>query len=162
DGLFERSSGIYIWKNGGYVRCKRLALSESLRGVPDTGPIAMHNLAVRMREQQVEYDIRHDENPRIVRAGGMNSLKDVHIWNDGLGLIFPMDELKWEAAGDTYDLAVSNGEFDGRQVKVLSVALKNLPDALLARYYIDLGRSGQVVRVNRYSSGKALSGWLNV
>ena len=47
DGLFERASGVYIWKAGGDIRVESLVASETLREMPDIGAVAWHGAAMR-------------------------------------------------------------------------------------------------------------------
>ena len=162
DGLFETSSGTSIWKRGGYVRLESLVRCEGLEGSPGVGQVARHSLAVWFQEKRAEYDVLHDEDPRGVRGGGTRNLKDGHIWSEGLGKIFLIDEIKWYAADDRFELSVADGDLDGRSLRVLSVAFKGQPGTILSKYYIDLRRSGQVVRATHHSEGNALAGRLDI
>jgi hypothetical protein len=153
DGLYETISGTYIWQKGGDVRC------ESLHRAALDGQISRHTLAVRARDHQATlvYSMGHPrEVPNISKPTGQQ------IMREGLGEIFLIDFIKWMAADDGQELSVSDGAFEGRPAKVLSMALKGLPNSLMAEYYIDLRRNGHVVRIQWYTKGKVLSGWFDI
>jgi hypothetical protein len=155
DGLFEKWSGIYLWKRGGFVR------SESLSGLPSYGMYSRHSVSARIPEKIAEYEIRPDDDPRTVISAGIKKLKDVHIWDEGLGHLFLIDKMKWQAANDGFELSVADGALEGHPLKIVNVRLKGLKDMLVGRYFVDLRRSGQVVRVQHYISN-SLSGWLDI
>ena len=121
--------------------------------------LSRHTLAVRARDHQSTLisSMGHPrEVPNISKPAGQQ------IRSEGLGEIFLIDFIKWVAADDNQELSVSDGEFEGRSVKVLSQALKGLPDSIMTEYYIDLRRNGHVVRIQWYTKGKVPSGWFDI
>ncbi len=155
DGLFETFSGVFIWKSGGDVH------NEVLNRRAVDNRIARESVVVRTRQQQAEEYTRFDDAP--LGYAVIKKPKEVKLsQHNSLASIFLTDEIKREVASDTHQTSVSDAEIDGRPLKVLSVALKNVPNSLLGRYWIDLHRSGQVVRSEGYQSGKVVSGRLDI
>jgi hypothetical protein len=148
DGLYESYSGIFIWKQGGDIR------SESLHRRASDGEIARESLVVRMREHQAEQYHRLNDQP--LGFSVVQNPKDVNIALSNPASIFLIDRIKQDVADDTLECSVSDDQIDERPLKVLSVALKGVADSLLYRYWVDLKRSGQVVRREAYMPGKIM------
>ncbi len=152
-GLYETFSGTYIWQTRGDVR------SESLHRTAVNGQISRHTLAARARDRQATEVISQGhprEVPNISKPTGRQ------IASAGWGQIFLIDLIKWMAADEGRELSVSDGEFQGRPVKVLSVANKGVPNSVMADYYIDLRRTGHVVRIQSYVKENVLSSWFDI
>jgi hypothetical protein len=81
---------------------------------------------------------------------------------EDLGCIFLIDKIKRDVADPSLDPSVYDDEIEGRPFKVLNIALKDVPGSLIARYWIDLRRSGHAVRVESYLPGRVMIGRLNI
>jgi hypothetical protein len=159
DGLHETFSGLFIWKRGGDAHCDSLIRTEI------DASLRRQTLVVRMGEQRAEMHQRYNDggigNADIDTPSRINSSR-----SDCLGSIFLIDTIKRFAFDDVnYMPSVTDGEIDGRPMKVLSIALKGVPDDpdfLLGRYWIDLRRNGHVVRTEGYQSGSEMVGRLDI
>ena len=155
DGLHETFSGIFIWKTGGDTH------SESLhRRAPD-GQITRESLVVRMRERQAERYSRLDDGP-----SGVALIEDPSEVNSSdyncLGSIFLIDQNKRDTSDRDLEASLGDEQIEGRPLKVLSIRLKNAPDWILRRYWIDLRRSGHVVREQGYLNSGAVEFRLDI
>jgi hypothetical protein len=154
DGLHESFSGMFIWKKGGNIHI------ESLHRRATDNQVDRRSVVVRMRQEQAEEYRRL--NDAAFGSAIIKRPKDVRTDLIGSpGSIFLFDRLKQIAADDTLECSVSEDQSDGRPLEVLKVAFKGVPDSLFSRYWIDLRRSGHVVRVESYS-GKVMSGRLDI
>jgi hypothetical protein len=155
DGLYETFSGVFIWKRGGDTH------SDSLHRREVDASVTRQTLVVRMGEQRAELHQRFNDNsignasidsPRRINSGQSNCL----------GSIFLIDQIKREATDEGMEPSVTDVELEGRPMKVLSIALKGVPDSLIGRYWIDLRRNGHAVRVEGYQSGSDMVSRLDV
>ena len=80
-----------------------------------------------------------------------------------MGHIFLIAAMKRDVANDQMEASIEDDQIDGRRLKVLRLALR-LPSGsrLVKRYWIDLERSGQIVRVETYDGGKTLGSRLDI
>jgi len=146
DGLQESFSGVFIWKRGGDTH------SESLHRRAADGVIARESLVVRMREHQAEQYHRLNDAP--LGYAVIKNPTEVNAWlGTPLGRIFLIDKIKQDAADEGLELSVSDGQIEGRALKVLRVAFKGVPNSLVMRYWIDLRRNGHVLRQESYFPG---------
>ena len=67
-----------------------------------------------------------------------------------MGTIFLIDKIKREVTDPAIDPSVSDDQIDGHPLKVLTIAIRGVPDSLLCRYWIDLHRNGHTVRHEVY------------
>ena len=149
DGLYEQFSGIFVWRQGGDT------YSDSMhrRGADDV--IGRQTVVVRMSEQRAE---RHDRaNDASVGSATIKTPSEVNSWVIGsLGRIFLIDKLKRDIAEDRFDMTVGDDRIDDRPLKTLDVAVKNVPNSRMMRYWIDLRRNGHVVKAENYMNGKVM------
>lgn len=147
-------SGLFIWKQGGDIR------SEVLHQAPD-GTIRRDTLIARARKGEAEFSSRLGDAP--TGPALISRLEDVDTATASvLGQIFLIEQLKRLAGDERRTLSVSDGELDGRSVKILDVGLRDIPNRITGRYWIDLSRSGQVVQAEGYAMDGAISGRLKV
>jgi hypothetical protein len=143
DGLFETFSGVFIWKRGGDTH------SDILLRKGGDGTLARESLVVRVREKQAEWYHRLNDAP--LGYSVIEDPKKTNSWRSNcLGWIFLIDKIKRDVADESTDPSVSDDQIDGRPLKVLNIALKNVPDSLIYRCWIDLRRNGHVVRRETY------------
>jgi hypothetical protein len=155
DGLDDSFSGIFIWKKGGDTRSDVL----HRRGSDDL--IARETLVVRMREQQAEKYYRLNDAP--LGYAVIENPKKANSWSSAsLGFIFLIDKIKRDVSDPNAEPSVSEDQFEGRPLKVLSITLKNFPDTLMHRYWIDLRRNGHVVRHEVYVRGRVMGARLDI
>jgi hypothetical protein len=160
DGLYESFSGIFVWRAGGDI------YTEFLNRRMADNQISRENLAVRVRKGEAEEYHRMDDSP--IGIAVIRSLKEVRpSFHNCLSSIFLVDLMKREIADDRFETTVTNDQIDGTPVRVLNVALKGVPvdggrSQLLARYWVDLRRSGHVVRTEGYRRGEVVRSRLNV
>ncbi len=154
EGLYDTFSGLYVWKTGGdtYV--------DSLHRFEPEGKIVRETLIVRPREKQAEVYSRPVDAPL-----GEASLQDSSHVNanrtGSLGELFLIDEIKRDAARDGLELVLSDDEIDGRPLKVLTFRLKGV-DQVFDRFWVDLRRSGHVVRRESYGPKNAVVGRVDI
>jgi hypothetical protein len=150
DGLYETFSGVFVWKTGGDTHC------ESLHRRAPNDRITRESLVVRPRESRAEHYSRPNDGP--IGVALIENPKQVNSWRPNcLGLILLIDQIKRDASNNSLEASVGDGEIDGRRLKTLSISLRNVPDSLMRRYWIDLDRNGHVVRVVEYNVGRVLS-----
>jgi hypothetical protein len=155
DGTYDTFSGVFVWKKGGDTQ------SNSLHRLHRDDRIVRENLVVRMGERQAEYYTRLNDTPLGITK--IDDPKDVNSWRPGcLGRIFLIDKIKREAADDQLELSAEDDETAGHPLKILNVALKNVPGSLLHRYWIDLRRNGHVVRFEGYAPGKIMNSRIDI
>ncbi len=140
NGLYESYSGIFVWRTGGDT------FSDSLhRSASDAG-VTRRMLAVRMWEKKSEVYYRHSDAE--FGLGDIQSPDKVNSLMQGsYGLIFLVDQLERLINGGGFLYSVTDAELEGRPTKVLELSVVPKPQkAVVARYWIDLARSGHVVR----------------
>ena len=143
DGLHQTFSGVFIWKTGGDTR------SDTMNRLAVNGKIAHQIVVVRMSQNQAERYYRFDDAP--LGYSVIENTKQTTSWlPDSLGSIFLIDKLKRDVANEGFDPSVTDDQIDGRPLKVLNIAIKSVPDSLSQRFWIDLRRSGHVVRRETY------------
>jgi hypothetical protein len=148
DGVYNSYSGVFIWRKGGDIHI------ENWQRQASQNQIMRESIVVRMAQGQAEQYSRSNDAPLGYAA--IKSPKDVKTWFWGMGMIFLVDRMKREVADPTFDPSVSDDEIDGRPLKVLNIALTGVPGSLMYRYWIDMRRSGQVVRQEDYTAGKIM------
>lgn len=147
--LLQEFSGVFVWKQGGDV------YSDSLHRRSHDGAIGRDTLVVRMREGQAQQYQRL--NDASLGSASVQDAKNINYWRAGsLGEIFLIDRIKRDTADENLEASVHDDQIEGRPLKVLNIALKGVPDSLLTRYWIDLRRNGNVVRVENYQLGKVM------
>jgi hypothetical protein len=155
DGLYESFSGVFIWKTGGDTH------SESLNRRASDGQVARETLVIRMREHQAERYHRLNDGPI-----GVALIEDPKQVNSSLpsclGSIFLIDQIKRDASDKDLEASVYDDDIEGRQLRVLNIALAGVPGSLIRRYWIDLRRNGHVVRQENYQPGKVMIGRLDI
>ena len=123
--------------------------------------ILRKSLVVRIREHQAEEYQRENDAPLGVAS--VKSWREVTSWQPGcLGRINLFDKIKRDFTDEWLDASVNDDQAKGRPLKVLTVALKDVPGSLLFRYWIDLRRSGQVVRMETYAPGKLMDSRMDI
>jgi hypothetical protein len=155
DGLSESFSGVFVWKRGGDM------YSDGLTRWAADNQVLRETLLMRMSEQHAELYGRRNDAPfgsaRVVRP------TELRAWlHNCLASIFLIDMLKQAVAAPNQEVSISDGEIGGRALKVLSIALRNVPNSLIARFWIDLRRNGHVVRKEGYQSGQRMGGRLDI
>ena len=155
DGVYESFSGLFIWKNGGDTYCDSL-----LRRTRDD-QITRESLVVRMREKKAEFYQRlNDAKMGHVNVDSPNVLNS---WRLGCyGRIFLIDKLKRDAAAEIYDCTVDDEQADAPSVKVVTIKLKAVPEQISMRFWVDLQRSGHVVKEEHYAAGNAVSSRIDI
>jgi hypothetical protein len=110
---------------------------------------------VRPRDRQWERYERTDDKPLGFSIA--QSLDHVVSWESGgpMGL-FLFDDLKRIVLDHSFEAVVGDDELDGRRLKVIHISFRGFPGSLIYRYWVDLARSGQVVRKELYRVGQAL------
>ena len=137
--------------------------SDMLRRMHVVGRITRETSVVRMPEQEAEEHSRRNDAP-IGRATIKKPKDVISWWNDSIGLIFPIDKLKTDAADETLELSVADDAIGQLVLKVLKLSLKGKQgkSMLFCRYWIDLERNGQVVRQEFYTRNKQLQSRLDI
>jgi hypothetical protein len=154
-GLFESFSGVFIWKKGGdtYSDILHRKVADSL--------LARETLVVRVGRQQAEQ--YHRLNDASLGYAVIRSPKEANSWQTScLGSIFLIDKIKRDVADERLEASVQDDLLDGRQLKVLNIAIKGVPDSVFFRYWIDLKRSGHVVRHEGFRPGRILLSRLDI
>ncbi len=152
DGLAETFGGLYIWRRGGDVYLNNFQKSVA------SNEITRVDLAVRSRDRKVESYRR--VNDRAVGGGEIRSFDDPNARSYGaIGAVFLLEKLKEFAENNAYESTIADDQLDGLKYKVLNVylKLKHKPNALVHRFWVDIHKSGHVVRAEDYIAGK-LSG----
>lgn len=145
DGLAETFGGAFVWQRDGdrrYDLLKRRASGNQ---------IAREIAIVHMRDKRTERS--YGANDGSIGHVDIEHLSMQRInANSYFGELLPLGEIKEMVGDDTYETIVSNDEIEGRPLKRLTVYLKykDIPNILARRYWIDLARSGQVVRVDSF------------
>jgi hypothetical protein len=149
DGLAESFGGVFLWTQAGDVR------GESLhRYFPDP-MYERKSLAIREQGKQVRY-MRRDVPAVPVVGVTLQTQSDVDNGADGvLGqFVFFVPLLKRLAADQRRTVTVSDGELDGRPMKVVAIGLAGVPGLVTSRLWIDLQRNGHIVKCESYGDGK--------
>jgi hypothetical protein len=157
NGPDDTFSGVFIWKSGGDTR------SDSLHRRASVAQIERETLLVRMSQQQAERYTRTNDTP--LGYAVIENPKEANSWGPGcLGWIFLIDKIKSQLADKNMELSVHDDQIEGRALKVLDVELKyaTIPNILVFRYWIDLGRNGHVVRQEAYTAGKVMGSRLDI
>ncbi len=155
DGVAETFSGVFIWKQGGDTR------NDCLHRRIFDNRISREELVVRASEQQAEQYHRLNDAP--LGYSVIKSPKEANSWRpDSLGWIFLIDKIKDQLVDPGFDATVSDEVVDGTPLKVLSFALEGRPESLFFRYWIDLRKSGHVVRRETYTRGKIMNSRINI
>ncbi len=155
DGLYQSFSGRFVWSRGGDTRV------ECYHMLASNATIERETLVVRPHENQAERYFRNNDAP--IGYSVIEKPDHANSWNtDGYGTIFLLDKLRRDVDPDGHNAVVSEETVDGRKLKVLSQSLRGRPDIPIFRYWIDLRRSGQVVRQEGYGVGGALAFRLDV
>ncbi|MGC8643673.1 MAG: hypothetical protein ACP5XB_27760 [Isosphaeraceae bacterium] len=142
-GLADSFSATFDWRRGGDTR------SDGLHRRGRNGTITRETLVVRVREGRAEQYHRLNDAP--LGYAVVQSPNDVNSWQEGcFGQIFLLDKIKRDLAKADLLASVHDDQLDGRPMKVLDFVLKGRPTWLIFRYWIDLGRSGHVVRQETY------------
>ncbi len=150
----ESYSGLFIWKKGGDTHI------ESLHRRQPDNQITRESTVVRMRQQQAERYYRPNDAP--LGHAVIQKPKDVMTWDSSMGTMFLTGKMKKEVADPLLDPSVSEDQLDGHPIKILNVAVTGVANSLMLRYWIDLGRSGQVVRQESYSERLAVAGTADI
>jgi hypothetical protein len=158
-GLLESFGGAFIWKRGGDIH------SETLIRRGSDNRIKLVSVVVRMKQNQAEqYESSNDGALYPRKIGSPAEVRKV-VTRD-LGSIFLLDSIKKDAANKALELSVTDGQLDGRPLKVVNVALKMMggksPSQLGRRYWVDLQKGGHVVRQEWYQREKVMSARLDV
>jgi len=154
-GLSETFSGVFLWKRGGDTH------SDTLNRRAVDNAIAREVLVVRTKEQQSEEYRRLNDAP--LGYSVIKSPKEANSWRlNSLGWIFLLDKIKAQVGEEGFDPSVSDEVVDGRPLKVLTIKFKSIPDSLHFRYWIDLRKSGHVVRVEGFMPGKVRSSHMDI
>jgi len=143
DGLYDRFSGLYVWRTGGdtYVDC--------LHAIEPEGKIARKTLIVRPREHQAEVYTRDFDAP--LGAADIRDSRSVTANGSGsLGKLFLIDEIKRLATRDDLGLTLSEETSDGKSLMVLTFRFKS-NNRIFEKFWVDMRRSGHVVRRESYS-----------
>jgi hypothetical protein len=158
DGLADVFSGSFTWRAGDFRE-------DSLHRMFYLETINWRTILVRAEEQQAEKYIRATDGP-IGAAYIQHPRQILRVWDlESPQAIFLIDELKYDLANGGHEALVGNDEFEGRDVKVLKIRFKypyrgvdgaNHDHVPFRSYWIDLRRSGQVVRAELYWSEKGL------
>ncbi len=152
DELIDSFSGTFIWKAGGDFR------SDSLhRGVLRKEGLVRVTLVVRMKENRAERYHRMND-AAVGQSEILQPWKEVFSsWSlDSPRNIRFLEEMEHDVDNEFHVCLVHDDQIDGRPLKVLEIRLK-LDDStqqLARRYWVDLRRSGQVVRVEMYLRGE--------
>ncbi len=139
DGLAETVSGKFLWKRGGDVHV------DGFRQSSPEGSIMRESAVLRPAEGRAEHHLRPD-NASLGTAEIKKNADEIGYWMIMSPGQFQLIQKIKEAADDPfYRTAVHDGQIDDRPVKVVDVRVTKR-DRLLNRYYIDMARSGQVIR----------------
>jgi hypothetical protein len=152
--VYDSYGGVFIWKKGGDTHI------ESWHRETVNTQIRRESIVVRTKPRQAEQYSRFHEGS--INASRSSDPNHVQTWHSTMGTIFLIDKIKREVADPGYDSSVSDDRVDGRPLNVLSIALSGVPNSLLCRYWIDLGRNGHVVRQDTYLGQLGLSGRLDI
>ncbi|OJW07410.1 MAG: hypothetical protein BGO49_25920 [Planctomycetales bacterium 71-10] len=147
DGLLETFSGVFTWRRGGDTH------NDSLKRNGADGTIMRQNLIVRVKENQAEEYYRQNDAP--IGYSVIKDPREVNPWSSGsYGDIFLIDKMKRDVADEGLSATVRDDELEGRPVKVLTIAVDmgDEKDINVMSYWIDLRRSGQVIRQDAYMS----------
>ncbi|APW61434.1 hypothetical protein BSF38_02948 [Paludisphaera borealis] len=148
NGLYDTFGGVFVWKQGGEMNIDAL----HRRAVDNI--VSRELVLVRPREREVESHTR--SNTTTIGHTEIRKLDHVPVcMYDSPAMYFLIDEIKRCIDLDFYKTSIANDQIEGRPVKALTVFLtfkgpKEIPDQLLMRYWIDLHKSGQVVRKEYY------------
>jgi hypothetical protein len=155
DEVYEHYSGAFVWKSGGDIRIEGL-----YRKLSDNQIVSK---VVVVREQQQEAEELIGASDGSAASGSKKKPKDVNTSRSSMGTIFLLPKLKREI-GDRrrFRPSVSDEQLDGRQLRVLTIALAGVPNSTIFRYWIDLNRNGHVVREEDYASGQVMAYRLDI
>ncbi len=149
DAVADSYSGLFIWRRSGDTHI------ESLHRLQPDDTIVRETIVVRMGQQQAERYVRLNDAPLGLTL--IRKPKDVPTWISSVGTMFMIGQLRQQVADTDLDPSVTADELDGQPLKVLNFALTGVPNSLLARYWVDLSRNGQVVQLESYGGGGKLS-----
>ncbi len=148
DGSYDTFGGVFVWKRGGEMS------SDALHRRSIDNVVSRELILVRPRQRELELHTR--PNTTTVGHTEIRNFDQVYIsMFDTPAKFFLIDDVKRCIDLEYYKTSVADDQIEGRPVKALSVFLtfkgpKNIPDQLLMRYWIDLHKSGQVVRKEYY------------
>ncbi len=154
DETADAYRGIYIWKAGGDTRV------EAWHREAVTTQVRRESIAVRAKPPQSELHSRFHE--RSINATRSTDPHFIQTWRASMGTIFLLERIRREVADPNNEPRISDRTVNGRPLRVLTIGLAGLPDVVICRYWIDLERSGQVVRQENYMGRDALSLRLDV
>lgn len=154
DGLAQTFGGVFVWQRDGDRRVDvftRGALSNH---------IMREIIVVHLRDKKMERS--HQVNDGSIGNVDIEPLAMTTVNTASyFGELLPLDQLKGALDRDNREMTVTDDEIDGRPLKLLTVYLKfeGRPNILVRRYWIDLSRSGQAVRIDSYFQGALASQW---
>jgi len=155
DGLIERFAGVFVWQRDGDRRTDLFTRREGYDYIQREITI------VRPSEKK----IKRSRLPNVARAVGVvesEALRMERVGNSTyLDELLPFDQIKELVGSEGHETTVADDPIDGRPLKRLTVYLKfkELPNRLARRYWIDLERSGQVVRIDGFLRDSLASRW---
>ena len=154
DGVADLFGGTFLWRHGDLH-------SEIMhRKAPDQF-IVRESVVIRRREVRAEQVTW--VNDAAIPVASIMAPKDIDQSGPGnLGQIFLTDYLKQLATDFRYELRISDDVVDGHPLKALDVGIAGVPDSDTGRYWIDLRRSGHVVRAEGYGPGKTIISRLDI
>ncbi len=148
-GVRDLFSGSFIRRNDGSV------FIDSFRRMAADGKILRKTKAVRMAERQVEEYSRMNDAER--GSGTIQPLEQTSAaFNESPTDLFLIDEVRRIVANTrAFKAAVHDDRIDGIPLKVIEFELVGAPRPTVAcRYWVDLRRSGHVVREEVYTANK--------
>jgi len=154
NGVAETFGGVFVWQRDGdrrYDLLKRRAFDNH---------IAREIGIIHMRDKKMECSFgANDGSIGHVEIEPLN-LERAN-YNSYFGEIFPFDQIKELVGNEGYETTVTDDQIDGRELKLLTVYFKfqEIPSRLARRYWIDLARSGQVVRIDGFHQDSLASRW---
>lgn len=154
--IVETFGGVFIRNHAGDL------FTESLhRRSSQGGRIARDTLVVRAREGRAE--LLHRMDDQNIGQSTIDAPKRLaNPSANVLGQIFLLDKLRMIADEAELEARVRDDEVEGRPAKLVEVSIKGVPGALASRYWIDLARTGHVVRADTIHQGGALASRLDV
>jgi hypothetical protein len=154
NGVFDMLGGTFIWKQGGET------FIDTFHRRGGDGVVYTEKIMIRPQERVFE----HHNHPggRGIANVDIRDLDEIVLSNyENPERFFLIDSFKALRDRDTFVTSVSDEEREGRRLKVLTVYFvfkgTELPNRLVARYWIDLQRGGRAVRCETYMDD-AISG----
>jgi hypothetical protein len=146
-GFVDMYSGVFVRKQNGNTYC------EIMKRIAPDGMLEAWTFVVDAEAEKAERYIRMRDGD--IGSGAVSDPAKLNRHTSGqYGYIYPMDQIRQWIVQGVFQPNVTTDRMDGREFKVLELRVKERPENPFARFWIDLNRTGHVVRAEYWQGDK--------